>query len=278
MKVLARYAPFSVLLFGLLFAGGSFWLFSKQPSRPPSFSEQELGFELPDTNRPSAESSLHPRLRGLESWKRPEGPWRVALQAGHWMAGEAPDELENLRVSTGTSHGSVTEWETNLAIAEETKRILELSGVIVEILPTTIPPNYFADVFVSIHADGNQSAIVSGYKIAAPRNDRTGKAEYLADLLEQEYESATQLRADPNITRTMRGYYAFNWRRYEHSIHPMTTAAIVETGFLTHAGDRRIIVNTPEIPAQGIASGILKFLDLATGTAQTSDTPTETPL
>jgi hypothetical protein len=65
---------------------------------------------------------------------------------------------------------------------------------------------------------------------------------------------------DPNITRNMRGYYAFNSRRYEHSIHPMTPGAIVETGFITNASDRRIIVNNPKKSAEGIANAILLFL------------------
>jgi N-acetylmuramoyl-L-alanine amidase len=58
----------------------------------------------------------------------------------------------------------------------------------------------------------------------------------------------------------MRGYYAFNWRRYDHSVHPMTAAAIIETGFLTNARDRNVIVKDPQKAAQGIAGGILKFL------------------
>lgn len=58
----------------------------------------------------------------------------------------------------------------------------------------------------------------------------------------------------------MRGYYAFNWYRYDHAIHPMTPAVIVETGFLTNAADRALIVDDPGRVAQGITKGILKFL------------------
>jgi N-acetylmuramoyl-L-alanine amidase len=59
----------------------------------------------------------------------------------------------------------------------------------------------------------------------------------------------------------MRGYYAFNWRRYDHSLHPMTVAMIIETGFLTNVSDRRLIVNNHKKSAQGIANGILKYLN-----------------
>jgi N-acetylmuramoyl-L-alanine amidase len=34
----------------------------------------------------------------------------------------------------------------------------------------------------------------------------------------------------------------------------------VETGFLTHASDRDILIYNPEAPARGIANGILAFL------------------
>ena len=59
----------------------------------------------------------------------------------------------------------------------------------------------------------------------------------------------------------MSGYYAFNWRRYEHSLHPMTPAAILETGFLTNPRDRRIIVSGQEKAAKGLADAVLAFLE-----------------
>lgn len=258
-----------VLIIGTLAGASLIWLYTKIILTPPSFSEHEAGFDTPDIE-PSPEPFIHPRLRGLDTWRRPEGPWRVTLQAGHWKAAEAPDELKNLRISTGTSYGRITEWEVVLAIAEKTKVLLEASGVQVEILPTTIPPNHWSDIFVSIHADGNLNPLVSGYKVAAPRRDETGQARTLVQFLEAEYGLATGLSIDANITRTMRGYYAFNWRRYDHSIHPLSVAAIVETGFLSNANDRRIIVNAPEKAARGIASGITQFLGLTTKT--TSET------
>lgn len=258
----------NILLIGALVVIASFWMYAKKDSAPPSISEQEPGFDTINPDEPLGEPFIHPRLQGLDDWQRPGGPWRVALQVGHWKASEAPDELENLRFTTGTSYAGTTEWELALAIAEKTKEILEAAGISVEILPTTIPPNYFADVFISIHADGNTNPSVSGYKVAAPRRDYTGKAEGFALLLEREYGMATNLSLDNNITRTMQGYYAFNWRKYNHSLHPMTVAAIMETGFLTNTGDRRIIVNTPEKPASGIANGILKYLGVTAKTAQ----------
>jgi hypothetical protein len=194
-----------------------------------------------------------------EPWVRPEGPLKVALQAGHWKAREAPDEQAGLR-DNGTSGGGKAEWEVNLAIARRAAALLEKEGYVVDILPTTIPPDYFADVFIAIHADGNPSASASGYRAAAPRRDRTGRAADFAELLTKSYGEATGLPLYPTVTRRMTGYYAFNSRRYEHSLHPMTVGVIIETGFLTNARDRRIIVNAPDRAARGIADAVIRFL------------------
>ncbi len=199
----------------------------------------------------------------LSKWVRPEGTLRVGLQAGHWKNSELPDELIKLRESGGgTSNGSVAEWEVNLSIAEETKTILEKEGIIVDILPATIPPAYYADVVIAIHADGSTSPSASGFKVAAPRRDMSGKADELVKIIETEYQKQTTLEIDPNISRNMTGYYAFSWRRFEHSIHPMTTAVILETGFLTNPTEARLLINSPEIPAQAIANSIFEFLEV----------------
>jgi hypothetical protein len=195
----------------------------------------------------------------LEPWVRPEGPIRVALQAGHWKAAEAPDEQAGLRAN-GTRGGGKAEWEVNLEIARRTARLLEAAGYQVEVLPTTIPPGYWADLFVSIHADGSPSPTVSGFRAAAPRRDMTGRAAEFAELLERRYAEATGLRHYPTVTRRMLNYYAFNSRRYHHALNPRTVGVILETGFLTSPADRRIIVNSPDLPARGIAAAITEYL------------------
>jgi hypothetical protein len=201
-------------------------------------------------------------LAWIKNWVRPEGPARVGLQAGHWKNNEFPDELDRLRGNTGASGGGKSEWEVNLAIAQKTADLLKLQGIEVDILPATVPPQYWADVFVSIHADGSTSGSTTGFKAASPRRDFTGNASRLVELIEDSYAEATGLDLDPNVTRNMRGYYAFAWWRYKHAIHPMTTAAILETGFLTSPNDRKIIVNKPQLSAQGLFNGIMKYLEL----------------
>jgi N-acetylmuramoyl-L-alanine amidase len=222
-------------------------------------------FGIPDDAAPDAREgdltqSLFDAPEAVPAWRRPDGPVRVALQAGHWKAAEAPDEQARLRTN-GTRGGGKAEWEVNLGIAQRTAQILEEAGYAVDVLPTTIPPAYWADVFVAIHADGHPNTSVSGYRAAAPRRDRTGRADELVELLTQTYGAATGLPHYPTITRRMRSYYAFNSRRYHHALHPMTVGVILETGFLTSPRDRRIIVDAQDRAARGIADAVIRFLE-----------------
>jgi len=196
----------------------------------------------------------------ITSWKRPDIRPRVGLQAGHWKNAEFPDELERLRGNTGSSGGGKWEWEVNLAIAEEVKKLLELQGITVDILPATVPVDYWADVFISIHADGSVDTGKSGFKVAAPRRDFSGNADSLVTLLEESYAEATTLPLDDNVSRNMTGYYAFAWWRYDHAVHPRTASVILETGFLTSAHDRRTIIGHPEKSAKGISDAVLLYL------------------
>lgn len=194
------------------------------------------------------------------SWKRPDGPARVGLQAGHWKNEELPDELVRLIGSTGASGGGRSEWEVNLEIATLTKEILEKEGILVDILPATVPERYYADAFVAIHADGSLDRNARGYKLSPPRRDYSGYADSLAEHLKNSYSRATGLPEDPMISRNMTGYYAFAWWRYNHSVHPRAASVIFETGFLTSAADRQIIVNQPHRSADGLARGIISYL------------------
>ncbi len=196
------------------------------------------------------------------NWQRPAGPIRIGLQVGHWKNNELPDELVKIKESGGGTTGKgVPEWEIVLAIAKETKKLLEVQGYVVDLLPATVPESYWADAFVSIHADGNLNPNVRGYKVAAYQRDRTGVADELAAAIEQAYGDTTGFIKDPNISRNMTRYYAFNSRRYKHSIHPMTPGVIVETGFATNHADVTLLLNSPEIPAKGIADGIIDFIE-----------------
>lgn len=190
----------------------------------------------------------------------PPGPKRVGLQAGHWLVEQVPPELHGLQ--GGASGGGKQEWEVNLDLALRTQALLQVAGVQADVLPTTIPERYQAHAFVAIHADGDTSGRLRGFKIARPGFSSVPVADdWLVGALNAAYGVATGLpRDDEHISLRMRYYYAFNSRRYCHAVAPGVPQAIVEAGFLTNATDRGIVLGSPDVAARGIAEGILRFL------------------
>lgn len=192
----------------------------------------------------------------------PPGPKRVGLQAGHWLTEQVPTELRGL--GPGSSGGGRAEWEVNLDIAERTAALLRAAGVEVDILPTTLPVEYRAHAFLSIHADGDEAGARRGYKLGRAAWSATPEADdRLMAHIAEAYGAATALPVDPaGASRRMTAYYAFNSRRYCHAIMPGTPSAIIEAGYLTSAADRQLLLGDPDAAARGIARGILRFLDL----------------
>jgi N-acetylmuramoyl-L-alanine amidase len=203
-------------------------------------------------------SSFRAPLPPAALWN-PPGQRRVGLQAGHWLTEQAPPELS--RLQQGSSGGGKQEWEVNLDIALRTRHMLESAGVAVDVLPATIPPSYRAHAFVAIHADGGAGGL-HGFKIARPAFSSIPDVDdQLLDDLNRAYAIATGLpRDDEHISRRMLYYYAFNSRRYCHSVAPGVPQAIVETGFLTSVIDRQLLLGNPNVIAEGLADGILDFL------------------
>ncbi len=226
---------------------------------------------LPQDSQPSL-SSL--RAQGASGWAKfrapfppvpvwnPPGPKRVGLQAGHWLYDEAPDELVELRSNPGTSGGGEAEWQVTLDIAQRTAALLRAAGVEADVLPTNVPVRYRANAFVAIHADGDGTGVLNGYKVAWPGfSSIPAEDGSFAEILSQQYGAATGLaRRDEQISLRMRWYYAFNARRYQHAVAPGVPQTIIETGFLTNSSDRSLLIGDPGRAAQGIANGILKFL------------------
>ena len=189
-----------------------------------------------------------------------DAPVRVGIQVGHWKADELPEELERLRTSTGAFSAGLSEATVNLDVARRIARLLEAQGVIVDVLPATVPPAYDADAFVALHADGSRSPGARGYKIAPPwRTSRAAAA--LRDAIYATYGAATGMPTSDAITINMRGYYAFSYRRHTHAVARTTPAVIVEMGYLTNATDRSIMTRRADDVASGIARGILDYLN-----------------
>jgi N-acetylmuramoyl-L-alanine amidase len=191
----------------------------------------------------------------------PQSPKRVGLQVGHWKNEEAPEELKSLREKgDGAAHGGIAEWEAMLVIAEQMKPLLEAQGFVVDVLPTTIPESYCADAFVSLHADSSNDTSITGYKGSTSWRDSSGKGAALNTAVETAYAATTGLPYEPTVTRNMRGYYAFNWMKYDHAVHRKTPAIIFETAFLSNSNDRAFLTKQSEKVASGIATGIVNFL------------------
>jgi hypothetical protein len=184
----------------------------------------------------------------------------VGLQVGHWKKEDLPDELASLRGNSGAKGGGKTEWEINLSIAEQTAKLLQTQGYLIDLLPATVPPGYSADAFLAIHADANQNTRLTGFKASTSWHDLTGKASKLVKLIEQEYPKTTGKTLDRNITNNMLGYYAFSWWRFNHDISDRTPGVILETGFLTSPADQELLIHHPEMPAHAISQALIKFL------------------
>jgi N-acetylmuramoyl-L-alanine amidase len=192
----------------------------------------------------------------------PAGARRIGIQVGHWMTDQVPAELGSRIVfQTGTSWAGVDEVEVNLDIAKRIKAQLTARGYIVDIIPTTVPPGYLADVFLALHADGDGTGENSGFKLA--HGSRRGPYEdKLVALLRDEYAKVTGLSYDAeHISRAMTAYYAFNWGRYQHTAAAHTPAAILEMGYLSNGHDRDVMVNHADGVATAIVNGVQRFLD-----------------
>lgn len=189
----------------------------------------------------------------------PSGPRRIGLQAGHWLTEEAPAELRRLQNQTGASWQGITEWSVNLDVANRAAVLLRADGYAVDVLPTTVPAGYLADVFLALHADSDGAGATRGFKVT--HGLRRGPFEdVLVRAIREEYASATGLPQDDRTSRSMTFYYAFTWTRYRSSVAPHTPAAILEMGFLSHDADRTLLVERPDVVARGVADAIRRFL------------------
>jgi len=192
----------------------------------------------------------------------PTGPRRIGIQVGHLDTENVPAELgTRITFQTGTSWAGVDEVDVNMDIAQRVKAQLVARGYVVDIIPTTVPPGYLADVFLALHMDGDETLQKSGFKIA--HGSRRGPYEdKLVSLLREEYAKQTGLEWDATgISRNMTGYYSFNWGRYQHAAAAHTPAAILEMGFLSHGHDRSLMLDHGDGVALAIVNGIQRFLD-----------------
>ncbi len=191
------------------------------------------------------------------------GPPRVGVQIGHDGVEAHPDELGHLRGNTGGFALGRSELSVNRAVAAALKGQLEAHGVAVDLLRATPPAGYHADLVLSLHTDSLDAEVAAdrrGYKSAHFRPPRSPLEPRLKRLVDANYLRATQLPDDAaNTTSAMSEYYAFNFRRYQASVHPATPALIVELGYLSSPADAALL-GKPRRVAEGLSSGVVAFL------------------
>jgi N-acetylmuramoyl-L-alanine amidase len=190
----------------------------------------------------------------------PPGPKRVGLQAGHWLINQVPPELAGLQA--GAVGGGKQEWQVNLDVAQRTAALLQVSGVQADVLPAAVPIHYEANVFIALHADGDTTGADRGFKVTRPGFSAIPDIDdRLVDTINQTYGAETELpRDDAHISLRMSYYYAFNSRRYCHSVAPGVPQAIIEMAYLTNATDRQYLVGDPDKLAQALCDSIQAFL------------------
>ncbi len=231
---------------------------------PPLIADADdiAGFNAPPVAMaPPGGAIVEPNVIRIPKPAPPDGPRRVGIQVGHWKIDELPAEMgDRLPTQTGAQAGGVSEVDVNLDVAKRVAALLDARGLAVDIIPATIPPGYVADAFVALHADDDGVGAKSGFKMA--HGLRRGTYDQaLLDALREGYAAATGLAWDEaGITSNMRGYYPWNWSRYQHALSPFTPGVIVEMGFLSSPDDRALMIDHPDVIASAIADGIVRFL------------------
>lgn len=178
-------------------------------------------------------------------------PQKIGIVAGHWSTN--PRKYDPGAVCPD----GMTELEINLAVAQLVKVLLENQGYEVDLLEEfdRALDGYLADALVSIHADSCSIPEASGFKVASVLHSAVPEEEdRLANCLREEYQEATGLSFhEQSITYDMTEYHAF------YEIASQTPGAIIETGFM--AADRQILLDQQDKVAEGIANGIVCFLE-----------------
>lgn len=191
------------------------------------------------------------------------GPPRVGVQIGHDGVAAHPDELGHLRGNTGGFALGRSELSVNRGVAAALKRRLKAQGVAVDLLRATPPAGYTADLVLALHTDSLAPDVArgrTGYKSAHFEPPRSPLESRLKRLVDASYLRATGLPDDTaNVTSAMREYYAFNFRRYAHTVHPATPALIVELGYLSSPHDAALL-RRPERVAGALTGGVVQFL------------------
>ncbi len=174
------------------------------------------------------------------------GPLPIGILAGHWG-----------NDSGAVCDGWLREVDVNLAVAEKVVKRLREAGYPVDLLQEFDPrlEGYRARALVSIHADACLYPEATGFKVARVAESAIPHVEdYLVACLVSRYGARTGLPFhEGSVTPDMTQYHTF------YEIDPQTPGAIIEIGFLL--ADRDLLLYRQDLVAQGIAEGILCFVE-----------------
>ncbi|MFQ3620312.1 MAG: hypothetical protein SNJ78_05120, partial [Spirochaetales bacterium] len=247
---LSRAAGFTLTLVVLAFS--TYLFITKFLVHPDRGSFQATAYESePLLQGPSTRETSLP----FPSYVPLKGPWVVAIQPGHWKVEELPEELSRLRNNTGAVYGEVREVDINIQVATLVLEKVQSLGWKGQLIPATVPAGLQADAFISIHADYGNGNSREGWKLSPPfrassasRLLATSFEEAFQDLSTGTLKSLSSLNSPSNNpffpgfpppsntppTVNMRGYFGFNFRRYENSMSPYTPAVLIELGYLAN--------------------------------------------
>ena len=204
---------------------------SQQPTQPVAMAVEPTATLGPD--QPSPTPNTEPI---------------IGIVAGHWGSD-----------SGAVCNDGLKEVDLNQNIATLVQKFLVEQGYKVDLLQEFDPRlvDYQALALVSIHADScdyiNDQA--SGYKVAAAMGSQhPERSARLTACLRSRYAQYSGLSLhSTSVTPDMTSYHAFG------EIHESTPSAIIETGFMNL--DRQFLSQTPELAAQGIAAGIMCYIN-----------------
>jgi N-acetylmuramoyl-L-alanine amidase len=175
----------------------------------------------------------------------------IGIVAGHWgndTGAVCPDGLQ--------------EVDINLDVAKRVVHILQAHDYRVDLLQEFDAQltGYQADALLSIHADScieftNATPPASGFKVASVVDSAVPEEEdRLVECLTERYRTCTGMFFHANsITSDMSQYHTF------YEIDGETPGAIIETGFMFT--DRALLTDRADLVAQGIAEGIVCFIE-----------------
>ncbi len=165
------------------------------------------------------------------------------------------------------------EVDINLNIATYVqKRMVDLGYEVVMLNEFDDRLNDFKGaVLLSIHADSCAyiNDYATGFKVAAAlAESKFSNSTRLVNCLSERYQERTGMVFHyESVTVDMTYYHAFN------EINPLTTAAIIETGFMNL--DRQALTEKAELLAEGIVAGLNCYLN--NEPLQTDGVATPTP-